>query len=132
VGSGGTVAGNPGAPGGPGQLIYEVIDPPDSGTCADMIPDGSEAEPLSVASISPNTGARGATVAVSIVGTGFTAAAQVQLSGAGISVGALTITPTQIDCSLSIGAAAPQNARDVTVRLSALEQATLTGGFTVS
>jgi hypothetical protein len=133
LGSGGTLPGNPGAPGGHGgPPIFEVIDPPHSGTCADAIPDGSEAAPLSVASITPTTGARGATVPVSIVGTGFTAAVQVLVSGVGISVGALTVTPTLITCSFTIGAAAPQNTRDVTVRLSALQQATLTGGFTVS
>lgn len=131
VGGTGAQLGAPGTNGMPGPLGFEAIDPPGTGTCADLMPDGSEAGPLSVASIAPGNGARGATVPVAIIGTGFTAAAQVQVSGAAVTAGPLTITPTQINCSLTIGAAAPQTVRDVTVRLSALQQVTLSGAFTV-
>jgi hypothetical protein len=123
------VNGGSGVRGRSGRLDREPIDPPNSGTCADLIPLGP---PLAVTSISPNSGARSATVPVTIVGTGFTSAATVLVSGPGVTVGTPTVTPTQITTTLTIGNLAPQNARDVTVRLSASQQATLTGGFTVT
>lgn len=129
LGSGGTLSGAPGSRGMAGQLKFEPVDPQRSGTCADLIPLGP---PLAVTSVTPASGARGTTVPVRIVGTGFTAAATVQIGGLGVSADMPTgVTGTQLDTNLTIGAAATPGARDLTVRLSAAQQATLTGGFSV-
>lgn len=131
VGTGGTVSGAPGANGAPGHPVaFEVIAPPASGTCADLIPSA-----LKVLSIAPNSGAKGTAVPVVITGVGFDAVTpannQVLLSGPGITVGALTVTATTIACSLTINNLTPTTARDVTVKVGLTNTATLVGGFTV-
>jgi hypothetical protein len=72
-------------------------------------------------------------VSVLITGTGFdpTAAAQVQLSGPGISVGPLTVTTTTIACDFIINAVTAATARDVTVKMGLSNSTTLPSGFTV-
>ncbi|MFZ2988898.1 IPT/TIG domain-containing protein, partial [Ideonella sp.] len=127
--TGGTVKGNPGASGLPGKLAFEVIDPPNSKTCADLIPIA-----VTVTSIVPNTGARGATVQVTITGTGFgTAPAlhQVQFSGFGVSATVTNVNATTLHCEVSITASAPQNARDVTVKVGLSASVVVPNGFTV-
>jgi hypothetical protein len=127
--SGGTVPGSPGDKGKPGNLVFEVVEPPDSHTCADKIP-----TPLKITGVAPGSGARNTTVSIVITGIGFNPAAvahQVELSGVGITVGALTVTATTISCTLTIANLAPQTARDVTVKVGLTDSTTLAGGFTV-
>jgi hypothetical protein len=127
--TGGTTPGTAGMPGAAGPPpFFEPIDPPRTRTCADLIPPA-----LTIAGIAPATGARNTTVPVVITGVGFDSAApqQVTVSGAGITVGPLTVTPTTIQCDFVIGQLAPQNARDVTVTVGLTTSVTSTGGFTV-
>jgi len=130
VGSGGTTPGAPGVHGNPGNLRFEVIAPPNSNTCADLIPSA-----LKILSIAPNSGAKGTAVAVVITGVGFDAVTvannQVLVSGPGVTVGALTVTATTIGCSFTINNVTPSSARDVTVKVGLTNSTTLTGGFTV-
>jgi hypothetical protein len=129
LGQGGLVDGATGANGNPGKLSFEVIEPPKTGTCADDIP-----LPLRISSVSPSSGTRGSTVAVTITGVGFGGGAtpQVLVSGAGVTVGAVTSTATTLNCDFTIGNLAPQNARDVTVRVSPAMAVTAVGAFTVA
>jgi hypothetical protein len=73
---------------------------------------------------------------VTIAGVGFAPSATVDVSGIGVTVAAVppltVVNPTQITCTLTIGGAAPKTARDVTVKNSLVNTATLTGGFTVT
>lgn len=127
--SGGTVNGNPGNTGIRGNLTFEVIEPPDSKTCADLIP-----IVITVSSIAPNSGARGATVPVVITGTGFNPAAplhQVQIDGFGVSATVLNVTATTLNCTFTITAAAPLNARTVKVKVGLSASIDVLNGFTV-
>ena len=127
--AGGTVPGAPGATGASGNLVFEVVEPPGSSTCADLIPTA-----LKIVSIVPNSGAKGATVPVVITGTGFDPAAalhQVQVSGLGVTTGPLTVTSTTITCDFIIGAMTLATARNVTVKVGLSNSATLPNGFTV-
>jgi hypothetical protein len=68
-----------------------------------------------VTSISPNSGAPGTTVNVTITGTGFVNGATVQ-SGAGITASSVTfVSSTSITASFAIGAAATFGIRNITV-----------------
>jgi IPT/TIG domain len=118
--------GSAGPHGGGGSLAFEAVK---TGTCADAIP----LPTLSVTSVTPSSGARGASVNVTIAGVGFDPAATVNVGGLAVSVSNLVIVnATTITCTFDIGALAPQTARDVTVKNSLINQGTLTGGFTVS
>jgi len=89
-----------------------------------------------VAAVTPNSGARGAVVAVTITGTNLDPANpihQVNVSGAGVNVSAVVVVDaTTITCTFTVGNLAPQNARDVTVTVGAQTSAPLVGGFTVT
>lgn len=93
-----------------------------------------------VLSVAPASGARGASVAVTISGTCFDPAAAVQsvnVSGAGVNVlNVLTLDATTIQAVFEIGAGAPLGARNVTVSMgpSLVDQKThsLLGGFSVT
>lgn len=129
LGSGSTVPGSPGAPGAAGKLAFEVINPPASGTCADLIPTA-----LTVTGIAPSSGARGSVVSVTITGTGFDTAAPshlVQVSGAAVTTSIPVVTATTMTSDFTIGAVAPQTARDVTVKVGLSNSVTVTNGFTV-
>jgi hypothetical protein len=118
--------GSTGPHGGGGSLAFEAVA---TGTCADVIP----LPTLSVTGVAPSTGARGATVSVTITGVGFQASATVDVSGIGVTVsGVSVVSATTITCTFTLGALAPQTARDVTVKNSLIHQATLVGGFTVT
>jgi len=87
---------------------------------------------VAVTSIAPNQGAQGASVPVTINGSGFAAGATVSLSGAGISVTNVAVgSATQLTATLGIAAGATLAARGVTVTNSGGGSGTLTGGFTV-
>ncbi len=117
--------GSTGPHGGGGSLGFEEVK---TGTCADAIP----LPTLSVSSVTPNSGTRGASVNVTIAGVGFAPAATVDVSGLGVTVSNIVVVnATTITCKFDIGALAPQTARDVTVKNSLIHQATLTGGFSV-
>jgi subtilisin family serine protease len=88
---------------------------------------------VSVSSIAPNQGTQGATVPVTITGTGFAAGATVSVSGTGITVSNVTVgSAIQITATLTIASGATLGARDVTVTNSGGGGGTLTGGFTVT
>jgi hypothetical protein len=73
-----------------------------------------------LASISPNSGARGTSVAVTLSGTGFTGATTVDVSGNNVTVTGMTVvSDSQITATFVIAANAGTNARTVTVTTSA-------------
>jgi hypothetical protein len=87
---------------------------------------------LSVSAIAPNQGAVGASVPVTISGSGFVSGATVSV-GAGITVSNVSVgSATQITATLAIAAGAAAGARDVIVTNPGGGSVTLTGGFTVT
>jgi len=88
-----------------------------------------------VLSVTPATGARGDSVAVTISGQCFDTTAAVQqvtVSGAAVNVLNVAVIDSQtVTCVIEIGAAAPANARNVTVKTGSMQH-TLVGGFTVT
>jgi len=118
-----------GPPGDPGHGGPFAMEPVKIGTCADQIP----LPPLKVLSVAPPSGAQGSAVAVTITGQSFDPAATVDVSGIGVSASApSSVTPTTINCTFTIGGAAPKTARDVTVKNSPSNQDTLASSFTVT
>ena len=72
--------------------------------------------PPTLASISPASGSRGASVAVTLTGTNFTTGTTVAISGAGVSHNAVTVVnATTITTTFTITAGAAQTGRNVTV-----------------
>ncbi|WP_287152587.1 DUF5719 family protein, partial [Candidatus Solincola tengchongensis] len=93
--------------------------------------------PPTVTSITPNSGAQGATVAVTnLAGTGFYGTPSVRLKKAGqsdiVATGVTVVSPTKITCSLPIPAGAATGAWDVVVKNPDNQEGTLPGGFTVT
>jgi hypothetical protein len=88
--------------------------------------------PVTVTSVAPNQGAQGATVPVTINGSGFVSGASVSV-GAGITVSNVVVgSATQITATLTIASAAATGARNLTVTNSGGGSGTLTGGFAVT
>ena len=79
----------------------------------------NQAAPVSaptLTSISPNSGARGASVPVTLTGTNFIAGASVSSGNAGVSVGTVTVvSSTQITTTFTISSSASLGAGNVTV-----------------
>jgi hypothetical protein len=72
--------------------------------------------PGDLTSISPNAGARGTAVPVILTGTALTGTTAVNVSGAGITVSAVTpVSDTQVNATFTIAATAALTARNVTV-----------------
>ena len=70
----------------------------------------------SLSSISPNSGLRGTSVAVTLTGSGLTGATSVSVSGNGVTVTSFTVnSATQISANFSISSSAAANGRNVTV-----------------
>ena len=94
--------------------------------------------PPTVTGITPNSGAQGATVAVTdLAGKGFYGTPTVKLKKAGqaadiTATGVTVQSPNRITCSLPIPAAAATGAWDVVVINPDNQEATLDGGFTVA
>lgn len=122
--------GGDGADGAAGSRQFEPVEPPDTGTCADLLPLN-----LKIDGIVPAAGARNASVPVVISGVGFhppAAIHTVQVSGIGVAASAVVVvSDTQIHCNLDISAGAPASARDITVTVNA-DSVTLAGAFTVA
>ncbi len=75
--------------------------------------------PPTLTSISPNSGAQGQSVPVTLTGTNFVAGATIALSGAGITVSSTTVvSATQITATFTIAANAATGAQNVTVTTS--------------
>src|SRR5262249_5415565 len=86
-----------------------------------------------VSSIAPTQGAQGATVPVTIGGTGFLEGATVSLSGTGMRASNVTvISATQITATLTLASSATADARNVTVTNSDGGKGTLAGAFSVT
>jgi Ice-binding-like/Bacterial Ig-like domain/IPT/TIG domain len=70
-----------------------------------------------LSSISPNSGAQGQSVSVTLTGSGFASGATINLDGTGVTAsGTAVVSPTQITASFAIAANAPPVAQNVTVR----------------
>jgi hypothetical protein len=68
-------------------------------------------------SVTPNTGVRGTSVPVNLVGTGFAAGMTAAISGTGVTSTAVTVTsPTTATATFTITAGATTGSRNVTVR----------------
>ncbi|MEN6517379.1 MAG: NosD domain-containing protein [Methanospirillum sp.] len=93
--------------------------------------------PPALASIAPNTGVQGATVAITnLAGTGFLPGATVRFTRTGSAAIAATnvvaVSPTKITCRVALPPAAATGPWDVVVTNPDNKSATLTGGFAVS
>ncbi len=98
---------------------------------------GVSALPPTLASIAPNTGVQGATVAITnLAGTGFLSGATVSLARAGspeiAAANVVAVSPTKITCTVALPPAAATGAWNVTVTNPDNKSATLPGGFTVT
>ncbi|MEN6341633.1 MAG: NosD domain-containing protein, partial [Methanospirillum sp.] len=93
--------------------------------------------PPTVASIAPNTGAQGTTVAITgLAGTGFLPGATVRLTRTGSAAVAaanvVVVSPTRITCTVALPPTMATGAWNVLVTNPDNQNATLQGGFTVS
>ena len=87
---------------------------------------------VTVSAVTPNQGTTGATVAVTIDGSGFVSGARVS-AGAGITVSYVVwVSSTRLIASFAIAGGATSGPRDVTVTNPDTGGGTLTGGFTVN
>jgi subtilisin len=85
----------------------------------------------SITAVSPNTGAPGASLTVTVTGTTFQSGASASF-GAGITVNSTTfVSSTQLSVAIAVDSVATMGARDVTVT-SGGQTATRVAGFTVS
>jgi subtilisin family serine protease len=85
----------------------------------------------SITAVSPNSGAPGASLTVTVTGTNFQSGASASF-GAGIMVNSTTfVSSTQLSFAIAIDSAATMGARDVTVTTGG-QTATRVAGFTVS
>jgi IPT/TIG domain len=128
----------PPAPPPVADLIFTYMFP---STLKQTLPGAIQVEVVQAGSITPNTGAQGATVLVTITGQGFNPSAtvhDVSVSGTGVTVTAGTVTVVDdqtMTCNFVIGPGAPKTARDVTVKAGTAPTAcqfTLTDSFTVT
>lgn len=93
---------------------------------------GGQGQPFSVTSLSPNSGAPGATLDVRILGTGFQAGSTANF-GDQITVNSTSyVSPTELVAKITIQTGAPTGTRDVTVTLPNNQSRTLHHTFTVS
>ena len=84
-----------------------------------------------IASVSPSSGAPGASLTVSVTGTNFQAGASASF-GAGVTVTSTTVvSSTQLSVALAIATTAALGPRDVTVSNPDGQSAVSPGGFTV-
>ncbi len=122
------LAGNSGL--GSGSLILHRDFGPDQ-TQANAI----TVERFEVLTITPNTGAKGSSVEVTITGKCFDPGAllhDVIVNGGGVTAqNMLVVDENTVTCTLEIGPLAPSTARDVTVK-TGLSQHTLVNSFTVT
>jgi hypothetical protein len=123
---------------GLGNLIFAYIFPPSS---TQMLNGAIQVNICSVTSITPATGAQGATVAVTIKGTAFDVSGSVHtvsIGGSDVTVtpGSVTVVDEQtMTCQLVIDAKAAMTARDVSITAGKASNpcaATLSAGFTVT
>src|SRR5215471_16691221 len=84
-----------------------------------------------VGSISPNQGAPGASVAVTIMGTGFAAGSTVTLGEGVTATNVIVSSSTQLAATLTIATGATLGPRDVTVTNAIGGRGTLASGFAV-
>src|SRR3989441_1055210 len=100
------------------------------GTSAQAVTTASAA--VTVSAVSPNQGSTGATVAVTIDGSGFVSGATVS-AGAGITVSNVAFASSaRLTASFAIDSAATAGPRDVTVTNPNGTGGSLSGGFTVN
>ena len=92
--------------------------------------------PVTVLSITPNTGLRGSTVPVTIGGTEFAAGATVTLTKSGqpdiVATSVVVVSPATITCSLELPATAAPGAWNVVVAIPDGRSGTLVNGFTIT
>jgi hypothetical protein len=115
---------------GAGSLTFKRAFGPDQ-----TLPNAVTVQKFEVLSIAPATGARGATVNVTITGRCFDPSALVQqvlVSGLGVTVLNVVVVDGQtVQCVFDIGALAATGARDITVK-TGLFTHTLVNGFTIT
>jgi hypothetical protein len=92
----------------------------------------SAAGAAAVSSVTPNQGTAGATLPVTINGSGFAAGATVTVAGGDVTASNVSVgSATQVTATLTIASGATLGARDVTVTNAGGGNGTLPGGFTV-
>lgn len=87
---------------------------------------------LQVYGVTPSSGARGATVTVTLSGQSFRSGDMVSVSGSGVTVsGVSVLSDSQIQATFTIDSAATTGSRIITVTDPAGVSATLSNGFTI-
>lgn len=86
---------------------------------------------LAINTVAPNNGKRGATVFVTITGSGFTPQSTVSINGGGITVTVTSQTANQIVAKFVIAGSASTSTRNITVTNPGGVSATKTGAFYV-
>jgi hypothetical protein len=104
---------------------------PDGGT--GTLAAGFTVASLGPASVTPPQGVQAATVPVTLTGTSFATGATLSLSGTGITVSNVVVSPpTQLTATLTIASGATLGARSVTITNPDGGTGTLATGFTVT
>ena len=92
--------------------------------------------PVTVLSITPNTGLRGTTVPVTIGGSEFVTGATVTLTKSGqpgiVATNVVVVSPGAITCTLELPSTAASGAWNVVVAIPDGRSGTLTNGFTIT
>jgi sugar lactone lactonase YvrE len=87
---------------------------------------------LSITTVSPSIGKVGKTLTITITGTGFVPATQVEMSGNGINTTTNYVNPTQLSVRVTISASALTNARSIIITNPGGETLVKANGFSVS
>lgn len=87
---------------------------------------------LSITGVSPSVGKVGKTVTVTVTGTGFVPATQVQMSGNGITTVTTYLSATQLSLRVTISNAALTNGRSIIITNPTGETFVKANGFSVS
>lgn len=106
---------------------------PDGGTVGSSAALTVVAQTVTLTSVTPNTGAQGAAVPVTLAGTGFASGIVITTSGTGITVSAVSVvSSTSVTATFTMTGGATASARNVTVTNTDTGAATATGAFTVT
>lgn len=87
---------------------------------------------LSITAVTPSVGKVGKTLTITLTGTGFVPATQVEMSGNGINTATTYVSSTQLSVRVTISASALTNARNIIINNPGGETLVKANGFSVS